>query len=94
MKAADVGRALLQSVADTKVELADRMVDKLRERTPKRTGFTASRWMIDEAGNVTNDQGDTIMRLNDGSSRQVAAGFIEQAIDETVVEVQREVVKR
>jgi hypothetical protein len=91
MKAADVGRALMQSLADTRVELADRMLTKLRERTPVRTGYTRSRWQLAENGDVTNDQGDAVMRLNDGSSRKVAAGFIEQAIDETVVEVQSEI---
>lgn len=91
MKADDVRRALEQSLGELKVTLADRMLTKLRERTPKRTGYTASRWEVNENGGVSNDQGDTIMRLNDGSSRQEPAGFIEQAIDETVVEVEREV---
>jgi hypothetical protein len=88
-----IRRQLEQSLAGVKDELTNRMVDKLRERTPVRTGYTRSRWTVVESGLITNDQGDTVMRLNDGSSRQVAAGFIEQVIDETIVEVKREVEK-
>ena len=80
--------ALQQAVAQTKAEIGERLLEKVRERTPVRTGYTRSRWELDENGNVVNDQGDTIMRLNDGSSRRVAAGFIEQAIVETVVETE------
>jgi uncharacterized protein CbrC (UPF0167 family) len=85
-------RELEQAVAEVKAETAERLLEKVRERTPVRTGYTQSRWQLTEDG-VSNDQGEVIMRLNDGSSTQVAAGFIEQAIDETVVEMQQEVDK-
>ncbi len=87
-------RQLEQGVADLTGELANRMVTKLRDRTPVRTGHTRSLWTSVESGSqteVTNDDQETIMRLNDGHSRQAPAGFIEQAIDETVAEMQREV---
>lgn len=84
-----IRRLLEQSTDELRAELANRMVTKLRERTPVRTGYTRSRWEVTESGDVVNDEGDTITRLNDGSSRQVAAGFLEQSIDETVAEVKR-----
>lgn len=89
-----IRRELEAAVAKVKAETAARLLAKVREATPVRTGYTRSRWEIDEAGNVSNDAGDTVMRLNDGSSRQEPAGFIERAIDETTVEMQREVLKR
>lgn len=85
---------LEQAVAGVKTEFASRLLAKLRERTPVRTGFTQSRWTSVEDGSaidVTSDQLETLMRLNDGSSQQAPAGFIEQCIDETTAEMQREV---
>lgn len=91
-----VRRELEQYLAGTQSELANRLVTKLRERTPVRTGRTASLWTKVENGavtDVTNAEGDTIMRLNDGHSRKAPSGFIEATIDETVAEMQREVKK-
>lgn len=85
-----VADQLRAGIADVKAKTAEKLRDKLRESTPVRTGYTRARWQVDENG-VSNDAGDAVMRLNDGSSRRVAAGFIEQAIDETTVEMQREV---
>jgi hypothetical protein len=89
-----IRRQLAQVVANVKTELATRLLTKLRDRTPVRTGYTQSRWttVVDgTAINVTNDEGEAVMRINDGHSRQRPAGFIEQAIDETISEMQREV---
>lgn len=84
---------LLGELGTLRASLADRMVSKLRDRTPVRTGATRDAWRVAANGDVTNDRGEVLMRLNDGHSRKAPSGFIEQAIDETVVEMQREVRK-
>ncbi len=70
-------------------ELAHRLVAKLRDATPVDTGNARSRWVVAELGghiDVINDA-PYIMRLNDGWSKQAAAGFIERCIDEVIVEM-------
>jgi len=47
--------------------------------TPKKTGYTASRWQTDNKGNIIND-GVAISYLNDGSSEKAPAHFIEQTL--------------
>lgn len=91
-----IRRELEQAIADVKTETASRLLTKLRDATPVRTGYTRSRWTTVENGSsidVTNDEGEAVMRINDGHSRQRPAGFIEQAIDETIAEMQSKVGK-
>jgi hypothetical protein len=83
-------RELENGLSSVKQEFARRLLAKLHEATPVRTGYTRSRWVIEVDGpliSVTNDAGETVMRLNDGSSRQEPAGFIERCIDETIAEM-------
>lgn len=84
-------RELEHAYSSVQREFARRLLAKLREATPVRTGYTRSRWTIEFNGAqiaVSNDAGEVVMRLNDGSSRQEPAGFIERCIDETVVEME------
>lgn len=89
-------RQLEQHLADTNGELANRMLTKLRDRTPVRTGETRSRWTPTESGSaieIDNDARDVIARLNDGSSTQAPAGFIEICRDEALDEMQAIIAK-
>jgi hypothetical protein len=87
-------RQLEQALAGVQTEFGSRLLTKLRDRTPVRTGRTRSLWTKVEIGSateITNGDRETIMRLNDGWSQQAPAGFIEQVIDETTAEMRREV---
>lgn len=88
-----IRQQLEQAFAGVKTEFGQRLLEKLRERTPVRTGKTRASWEANAVGQnieIDNDERDAIARLNDGSSRKAPAGFIEQAIDETTAEMQRE----
>lgn len=90
MKAAEVGKQLAESVRQLKQEFGRRLVEKLRAATPVDTGYARSRWVVAELGDQIDVLNDApyIMRLNDGWSKQQAAGFIERCIDETIAEMQ------
>ena len=83
----EMRRAMLEidDIADddinAKMDFANEL---LRNVTPVDTGFARSRWKVRKyillpGGEITNDA-DYIARLNQGSSRQAPAYFIEQAL--------------
>jgi HK97 gp10 family phage protein len=64
-------------------EVANELVEKLEIATPKDTGYAASRWEVnshtEKKLNIVNDA-DYIGYLNEGSSQQAPAHFIEQTV--------------
>lgn len=58
--------------------------------TPVDTGNARGRWVVAELGDQIDIINDApyIMRLNDGWSKQAAAGFIEACIDEAIAELE------
>lgn len=90
MKAAQVGEALNASVAELKAEFGRRLLAKLQRDTPVDTGQARASWFVSASESTVDvvNLEPYIMRLNDGWSRQAAAGFIERCIDETVAEMQ------
>jgi hypothetical protein len=84
-----IRQELEQAFLALKTEFARRLLAKLRAATPVDTGYARSRWVAVELGahiDVLNDA-PYIMVLNDGHSKQAAAGFIERCIDETIAEM-------
>ena len=83
----EIRRAELEAekIADDDVNARiDFATNLLREITPVDTGFARSRWrnrkyFFSPGGEITNDA-DYITRLNQGSSSQAPAFFIEQAL--------------
>ena len=80
-------------VGAKKVAVATRTLELLRETTPVDTGAARDGWEIrpGPAGSlvVGNDE-EHIRYLNNGSSRQAPAGFVEAAVEQAVADVQAE----
>jgi len=80
-------------VDSRKAAVATRLVEILRETTPVDTGAARDAWEIrpGSAGTliVGNDK-EYVRYLNEGSSSQAPAGFVEAALEQAVADVQSE----
>lgn len=89
-KQADALRDRFGRFVDDKVSaLATTTLELLRETTPVDTGAARDGWEIVPGPAVVNDE-EHIRFLNQGSSKQAPAGFIEAALPQAVVQVHAE----
>ncbi len=77
-------------VTGAAVDLANETLGILREVTPVDTGAARAGWRIEPgaagAVSVRNDE-EHVRYLNEGSSKQAPAGFVEAAVAQAVVNV-------
>jgi hypothetical protein len=87
--ASQTRRELAQDISKDLGKFEDELVKALKAATPRRTGRAQAGWTATRAPGVDNyntvltqNSVPYIGRLNEGSSKQAPAGFVEKTIDE------------
>jgi hypothetical protein len=75
----DLNKDLSKLIELAKDKIVDKAIEALKEATPVDTGEARDGWQRDNAGNIVNDV-EHVIPLNNGSSEQAPAYFIEKTL--------------